>query len=172
MVNLLDVDPSLGVRGAAAKAAAGMQGKLSTHVERLRRQYRKLQRRGQLPKPQSGVDRNDELRKLFRLRDAQREDARRKLADAENEAESLGLKLAGENLVALTRHLENVISSLELLKLMTPEALFSTYINRGIDDAEKAIAAHDAEVGALPALEKKLEVLRTIRRLRFFLGVE
>jgi hypothetical protein len=94
MVDLLEADPSLGVEGAAALAVRGMPGKLSTHVERLRKKHRRKQRAGQLPKAGRAGQlerREKELRQFLTTRKEHIYDAKRLVTETEREVATLGL---------------------------------------------------------------------------------
>jgi len=171
MVNLLEDDPSVRAAARAAAKSLGLPGKLSTHEERLRKLYRKLKRSGELPKVQTSSDKREEIKKLYAARDAKREEMRRELAEAETEAEALGIKLQGENLVVLKTFLSDVHYNISLLKNLPAEHAYSTFMNRGVETADEALAAYDKAIEELPLLEKKIEVLDKVSRLRFMLGI-
>src|SRR5436309_15786579 len=57
MVNMLAADSSLSIRAAAQAVARGKSGSQATHAERLRKRYRALKRRDQLPPEETDASR-------------------------------------------------------------------------------------------------------------------
>lgn len=167
MVDLLDAEPSLGVEGAAAIVARGMQGKPKTHIERLRKKYRR--NRGQLPKGglqgrQEG--RADAIREYLKTRKAEIDDAKRLLAGAEREAKSLGVDTGRQDLSEYIQELERRRESLEVPARWNPLFATSWFLDRGITDPEEVVARSIQAVEELELIEKQIEIVRKLRRLR------
>lgn len=173
MVDLLKADPSLSVRTAAEKAARGLEGVSSTHVERLRRKYRKLLLDGRLPGPKPPAQpksREDIIRDYYDQRDRDREEARKEFARARKEAESLGIDLSGTtNTNDLVQAYERRKEYLVEVTEGPPGVMIDSFTMRGIHKKEAAIAALADAVEELKTIDQKIEVLKILRRYSFML---
>lgn len=171
MVDLLAVDPSLGVEGAAAIAARGMKGKLSTHIERLRKKYRKRKRAGTLPKAATWLERREaDLREYLRIRKDDIVSAKRLLVDTEREAESLGVDTSREDLFEYTQVLAG---RKEHLQMITRDSLVfagSWFVDQGLTDPDAAVSRLRQAAEELEQIEKQIDVIRRLRTLRSMAG--
>lgn len=173
MVELLEADPSLGVEGAAKIAARGMTGKESSHVERLRKKYRKLARAGQLPRGGHAgrrERRDNAIRQFYGTRQTAIDDAKRQIPGVEREAEDLGIDISRLDLFELTTELEKHRESLETPARGNPIFASSWFLGRGIVDPEEAIARSRQAEEELARTEKQIEVVRKLRMLRDIAG--
>jgi hypothetical protein len=170
MVDLLADDPSLEIRALAAIVARGWKGTLSTHVERLRKKYRKLRDSGQLPS--GGTAARAErtataIRDLYQQDSARVRDARTQLEEAERAAEALGLNLNGlpGHLHKTLRDLHDESQSLENLTEQPTEWMVASLMGRGFG-AEEAVAAYHEAVERRRVLALQIEALTKVRNLR------
>jgi hypothetical protein len=173
MVDLLEADPSLGVEGAATIAARGFPGKLSAHVERLRKKYRRLKKVNQLPKAgRAGrlERRAEDIRQYFKSRKADTDEAKLRLVEKEREAEALGLDITRQDLFEYQRELERRKESLETPAMGSMLFAGSWFLEQGITDPEEAVASSLRAVEELELIEKQIEVLRELRMLRGMAG--
>lgn len=174
MVNMLADKSSDSERDAAARCSRGWPGKSSTHVERLRRRYRTLGRRGKLPAPETPATRFqvkvDQLRSRYELDEARTEAAKPELAREEEKAKALGLDIEGSKLGPLLMGLDQAINRLESVVIYSTDVAYAHYKEQRLT-ADEAIAKFKAAEETLRSLVEKVKLLRNIRDLRVRAGV-
>jgi hypothetical protein len=173
IVMLLASDPKLSLRAAAAQVV-GPGSDRSTHIERLRKKYRVLRGTGQLPLAAIPWEKRvDEIRELYR-RDAEgKATAQVELAAAEQQAKDSGFDVSGldrSQLMHMFNALEDAKNNLEGLITAPSRMAFSHLRSYGAEDADEAISRLSKAAEDHRLLEGKLELLRTIRALRFAVG--
>ncbi len=169
MVNMLAADPSLSVR-----AAANAVGTHATNAERLRKRYRTLKRKGQLPSEETEASRlalrADAIREMYAQRANRLENMTKDLADAEKKAKALKLDTSPASLAAQIHNLEAAREVLETLAHSSPDVAYDLLVHQGVTDPEQAIQTIAEAPETLKSLAEKIDVLKKIYRLRPALG--
>ncbi|MFY9824260.1 MAG: hypothetical protein WAM82_22990 [Thermoanaerobaculia bacterium] len=174
MVNMLAGESPPSIRDAAARCCRGMSGDPKKHIERLRRRYRTLAKRGKLPLPETPASRLQakvaELRAMYEHTDARIEVARRDLVLAEDEAKALGLDIEGPKLQPVLAALDLTKDRLESLTIYPTEIAYSHYRNQGltVDQAEERLIQETAK---LQLVKEQIEITRKVRDLRAIAGI-
>lgn len=171
-MDLLAADSPPGFCSAVRKVAAELKGDTERHYDRLRKKYRRLEKRGLLPK---GGDvgrlerRSVELRNLYGQRNARIEKAKHALALIEKEAAALGID-PGADLAALGKELEYRKQTLDLIAQGPVDLAFETFLRMGIRDPAEAEAKYREALDERQEIVEKLEALSRIREQRYLIG--
>jgi uncharacterized membrane protein len=174
MVDLLEADPTLSDREAALRAVTGLAGNSARHAERVRKKHHRLKQAGQLPKGgEVGLieRRSVGIRDLYHTFNTRTEETRQELAQAEKHAQALGVDLT-EDLLALSRALENRKESLGYIVYGPVDIAVSAFRQRGVHDPEEAVAQYQQAIQELKRISELLEAVKKVRSLRFTLGLE
>jgi hypothetical protein len=151
-------------REAAIKSAKTF----GCHFETLRKDYRDLERTGQLPQSVPPEERRAlEIREHHRRHLATVEATRLEIIALEEEAASLGLDLRdtrfGDLLTGLTRRQEHLES---LTTTRDTSRTYYYFLSEGFTDPEEIIARLDKASRDLLLIKRQIEVVRRLRHLR------
>jgi hypothetical protein len=169
MHELITGDPPMKVRTAAHQVVRelGYEGRLETHEERLRRRYRNLRDRKELPSG-SGIDATRRfVRQAYAAREEDRARVAKELAAKEQEANALGIDISEPDLSALLQRLDQERSKLQFFLYGGAEVTAGLMIakHRLPEEADAEIVSSAAQ---FQALKKELKLVEEIRRLRDF----
>jgi hypothetical protein len=165
LVDLLAIDPSKFCR-TVRKVVVEMKGDPKTDYERLRKKYRRLEKRGQLPEPSSSIDQKaDAVVAAYHRRIARIEKAQRDLVVAKRAAEALGLDLGNVDIEGLCTLLRNRCSGLKAFLDEDPEVQMNTLISERIFDPQEAAKQLRKSAEEIQLLEQQILAMDEVRRL-------
>jgi predicted nuclease with TOPRIM domain len=175
MVNILAADPSIGERAASRAAIKGMPGDPKVNADGVRRRFRKLKAKGQLPQEETDASRLarrvDEIRALYDQRDNRLKDMKKDLDNLERKAKSLHIDISPASLSTVIHGLEATREAMETLARSASDHAVAILLNSGITDREEAVSRVSQATSDLRTAEEYLELLRKIRQLRGALGI-